>query len=142
MLDASMKKKLYFAGCVVAQVFCIAALVLQGLRLKKIYDAKHLLESYGYDLTGKGVLTHICLFISVVVFGSLKQMLVWPGLLLQNFCFVISTCPLDLLSVSLCITLHIVYGEDTSLPALVGIIFGTSSFSICCYYATTFMVSN
>ena len=126
-----MKKNLYFAGCVIAQVLCIAALVLQGLRLKEIYDAKHWLESNGVDLTGLGVLTHICLFISVIVFGSLKQMLVWPGLLLQNFCLMMSACPLDFLNVVLCITLYFMYKADTTLPAWIGIISGAMSSSMC-----------
>ena len=142
MFDVSTKKRLYFAGCVLAQVFCIGALALQGSRLKEIYDAKHWLESNGVDLTGSGVLTHICLFISVIVFGSLKQLLVWPGLLLQNFCLVIVACPLDLLNIILCITLHFMYGGHTSLPAWIGVVSGFMSSSMCGRLASTVIDSN
>ena len=55
----------------------------QGIGVKGIYDAKHWIESRGFDTTGTEVLIHTALF-SVIVFGSLKQSMLWSGLLKQN----------------------------------------------------------
>ena len=134
MFDASTKKRLYFAGCVVTQVFCIAALVLQGMLLKEIYDAKHSLESEELDLTGKGGLTQICLLISVIAFGSLKQLLVWPGLICDNFSLMAGAGLLDCLCAILSVPLYFTYRDHTILSALsapIASIFGNiSSFTL------------
>ena len=49
-------------------------------------------------------------------------MLAWPGIMCENFGLIVGAGLLGCLNDILCITLNLMYGGDTSLPAYFGIV--------------------
>lgn len=124
------KKKLYHRACVTAQFLCILSLVWQGIRLRNIVNQKKNDEESGHDinLTEYGI--HVGLFVSLLVFGSLKQLIVDPELLLQRYSYMNKIIFLDFLNFLLCTVLLVreVYPNETKLPAAIGLV--SASFSL------------
>ena len=139
-MDNQTKKKLCLLLCIIAQFAILAALVLQGRRVRELYDLKE-----WYDLRNKEHLGSvndleitICidLFISAMVFGCLGQLFAWAGLLwisitffdIKNLCFrmlgpglfIFSSLPYLVFDI-LCMVIFRLYSGGASwLPAIIG----------------------
>lgn len=122
------KKKLYRAACVFAQVGCGLSLVWQGIRLRGIFNQRKLDKESGHDSDYTEYATHVGLFVSLLVFGILKQFII-DSELLRRFTFMNKSMFLDLLTYLLCTVLLVrqVYPNETKSAAGIGLVFAAFS---------------
>ena len=133
-MDNQTKKKVCLLLCITAQFGIITALVLQGRRLRQLYDFRdkcdELLGSMNDLEIRFAYRKHIPLFISAMVFGSLGQLFAWTGLLYLSPWLLIFSGLSYLVFEPLCLVIHLTdLGGASEEPAFLGYAFGLVS---CC----------